>query len=489
MSEVRSSYRQIMKATFLFGGVQVFIIFFAMIRVKFVAVLLGTTGVGIMGLLNAPLQLLIALTGLGIAFSAVRDISSAHATGDLEKVSKSILVLRRWSWFTGLLGLLITASLAPWLSQWAFGNKNYTWSFILLSITLLFQAISRGQGTILQGTRRLKDMALASVLGAMFGLITAIPLFYFFKIDGIVPSMILAAITTLILSWYFARKVVLEKVEIPLKETFILGKNMVKLGIVISLTGLIGSFISYILISFISKMGGVEQVGLYNSGWSIIGQYTGLVFTAMLTDYFPRLSAINEDNQKVRTLINQQAEMVALILSPLLILLIIAMPLIIRVLYTPAFLPIVMFSNWIVLGIFLKGIAWPIGFIFPAKGNIKLFGSIELAAMIFSLTSDMTGYYLGGLEGLGISFIINYLFGLSVTYFFANRRFEFYFSRTTIKLFFVTLSLVLLAFVSAYIKGHLFTYYFGSGVLFLSITYSLISIQNRIKIFPIKGIF
>ncbi len=102
----RSSYRQIFKATSLFGGVQVFQILAGIVRTKFVAVLLGTTGVGIMGLLNSPLQLILAVTGLGITFSAVRDISEAYGNNDTKKIDQTVTTLRRWSWFAGIFGVI-----------------------------------------------------------------------------------------------------------------------------------------------------------------------------------------------------------------------------------------------------------------------------------------------------------------------------------------------------------------------------------------------
>ena len=171
----RSSYRQIFKATSLFGGVQVFNILIGIIRVKFVAVLLGAAGVGIIGLFNAPLQLIMSITGLGIAFSAIRNVSEANNSGDKSRIASVITTLRRWSWFTGLLGAIVTISLAPLLSQWTFGNRDYTWAFVWLSVTLLLQAISKGQSAILQGTRRLKDMAKSGVIGSALGLLTSIP--------------------------------------------------------------------------------------------------------------------------------------------------------------------------------------------------------------------------------------------------------------------------------------------------------------------------
>ncbi|MBE0655370.1 MAG: oligosaccharide flippase family protein, partial [Bacteroidales bacterium] len=140
-SEYNSSYRQIFKATSIFGGVQVIQIIIGIVRIKFVAILLGTAGLGIMRLLNAPLQLIITITGLGIAFSAVRNVSEAHETGDLTFISKTIITLRRWSWFTGLLGAIVTITFAPQLSKWTFGNPEYTWAFIWLAITILLQAL------------------------------------------------------------------------------------------------------------------------------------------------------------------------------------------------------------------------------------------------------------------------------------------------------------------------------------------------------------
>ena len=440
MSESQSSYRQIFKATSLFGGVQVLTVLIGIVRVKFVAVLLGTTGVGIMGLLNAPLQLIISVTGLGMGFSAVRDISEAHGSGDQIKIAKAVTTLRRWSWFAGFLGIVVTISLAPLLSQWTFGNREYTWAFVWLSVTLLLQAISKGQIAIIQGIRRLKDLAKASVYGSLVGLITAVPLYYYFDVKGIVPSLIITALTALLLSWHFSCKIQIEPVNMSLLDTYSSGKNMVKLGLVITIVVIIGFLATYLLSAFISRIGGVDQVGLYNSGWSIIGQSTGLVFAAMTTDYFPRLAAINNDNLKIGVLVNQQAEIVILILAPISIFLIGSMPIIIQLLYTPAFLPVIIFANWTVLSILLKGLVWPVGFIFPAKGDIKTFGLIEISAAIFNILTNILGYYLYGLEGLGISFIINYIFGLAVTLSIAYKKYGFRYDKLTLKQFFYQFS-------------------------------------------------
>jgi len=65
-------------------------------------------------------------------------------------------------------------------------------------------------------------------------------------------------------------------------------------------------------------LGGVAQVGLYNAGFMIINTYVGLVFTAMATDYYPRLAGVANDVSKTNTTINQQIEIAIIILAPIL---------------------------------------------------------------------------------------------------------------------------------------------------------------------------
>lgn len=480
----QSSYRQIFKATSLFGGVQVFQILIGIIRTKFVAVLLGTTGVGIMGLFNAPLQVILSVTGLGITFSAVRDISEAYGSNDVQRVGETVSTLRRWSWFAGILGLVATAVLAPLLSKWTFGNNEYTWAFVWLSVTMLMQTISNGQRSLLQAGRRLKDLARASVWGSLLGLVTSVPLYYFFGMKGIVPSLIITAVTSLLLSWIYARRVELVPVKMSFRQTIESGKSMVKLGLVITVTGIIGFLTGYILSAFISRTGGVDQVGLYNAGWSVIGQSTGLVFAAMTTDYFPRLSSINSDNEKIKALVNQQAVMVLLILGPIIVFLIVALPLLIRLLYTSAFMPVITFASWMLIGIILKGLVWPVGFIFPAKGDLKVFGVIEVSAMIFNIIINVLGYKLYGLEGLGVSYIIGYIFGLSITLLVAHKKYGFVYAKATINAFMTSILLIIIVFVLVFFLDGLGRYFAGAIVLMASVLYSFIELDKRLRLRP-----
>ena len=99
---------------------------------------------------------------------------------------------------------------------------------------------------VLQGLRKLQYLARANITGAITGLVISIPVYYIWRLDGIVPVIIISSITAMLLSWYFARKVGVRSVKITTKETMAEGKEMLKMGFVLSLSGLITFGVSYV---------------------------------------------------------------------------------------------------------------------------------------------------------------------------------------------------------------------------------------------------
>jgi O-antigen/teichoic acid export membrane protein len=483
--EAQSSYRQIVKATSIFGGVQVFVILIGMIKTKFVAVLLGTTGVGLLGLINAPLTLIASFTGLGLSYSAVREVAKSIGTGNSGMIAKQVTIAERWILLAGFLGFLITLVLAPFLSKWTFGHYGYAWSFVFLSVTLLINSVTNGNRLMLQSFRMMSQMSKSTVIGAFVGLISSVPLYYWYGLNGIVPSIFISSITALIVSYFYSRQIPIERIKIPLRMVFLEGRSMVKLGVAMMLGGIVASVSNYFLMTYLSSTGGVDQVGLYSAGWNIVGQYVGVIFGAMTTDYFPRLAAVSDDNRKLRILINQQAEMATLILAPLLIFLIVLMPVFIKLFYTNSFIPAVAFVNWMVFGVLLKGVSWSIGFIFPAKGDTKTFLLIEISAAIFFLISNIIGYKYLGLEGLGITFVINYIFSIILTFIIAFAKYNFVFSRSFLRIFIILLVFVILGFISSRYELGAYTFWVGGFVLAGASLYSIYEMNQRMDLVSI----
>src|SRR5690606_28159680 len=162
MSEEKSAYRQVFKATSLFGGVQVFQILIAVIRSKVIAVLLGAYGMGISGLLFTTLNFISELTGAGLDRSSVKDISAAYGKKNQEQIEEVLGVVRRLVWFTGLLGASLALVLYPWLCVWAFDTGEFTFAFTWIAVAILIKQLAYGNLVVLQGLRKLKSLAKAN---------------------------------------------------------------------------------------------------------------------------------------------------------------------------------------------------------------------------------------------------------------------------------------------------------------------------------------
>ena len=293
-------FKEGLKTTGLFGGVQIFKILVSIINSKFIAVLLGPVGMGIMGLLSSTTGIIGNIANMGLGTSAVRDVSEAYAENKKYKFNRVVSVFRRLVWFTGIFGMAICFFGSPFWSKITFGNYDYTWAFIVLSVTLLLAQISSGQGVVLQGTRSFKYLAKSGIIGSVFGLFTGIPLYFWLGIKGIVPAMMLSSITVLCLTYHYSHKIKIEKIPLTWKETFSEGNIMLRLGFFLALQGFLSTFCAYLVRIYISNTGSVADVGLYSSGFNIVNTYVGLVFTAMGTDYFPRLSTYSHSNEKDR---------------------------------------------------------------------------------------------------------------------------------------------------------------------------------------------
>jgi O-antigen/teichoic acid export membrane protein len=482
MTEQQTSYRNIMKATSLFGGVQVFNIIIQIIRSKFVAVLLGPHGMGISGLIYSTIGLIKAFTDFGLGTSAVKDIAAANATGDEEKISNAVTVIRRLVWITGTLGALITLVFSRLLSQLTFGNHDFTFAFVWVSITLLFNQLSSGQVVLLQGMRRLQDMAKANLIGSTLGLFVTIPLYYIWGIKGIVPGIIVTSSITLSLSWYFSHKVKIKPLRVSFQKTMADGRSMLNMGFMISISGTVGILTSYVVRIFIRNHGGIEQVGFYNAGFSLLDTYVGLIFAAMSTDYYPRLTAVAKSNEQCKYTINQQVEIALLLLAPILVGFLIFIKWVVILLYSTKFTPINEMIYWASVGIFFKAPGWAISFILLAKGAAKLYFWNEMLARVYFLALNILGYYYLGLAGLGISFMAGYLIYLVQTYMLSKRNFEFSFDRELIKIFIIQFSLIIGSFIAVKFLSAPFVYIVGTLLVVISGHYSIKELDKRIGI-------
>lgn len=488
MTNERSSYKAIIKATSIFGGVQVFTILLSIVKAKTVAIWLGPSGMGIIALLTSATGLVSNISNFGLSNAAVKNIAASNGSGDEWSLARTTKVFKVLVWGTGLLGMAIVLLFSNVLSKLNFGNSGYTIAFCILSVTVLFNQLTQGYLAILQGTQRVKLLAQSSLLGVVIGSVLTIAIYYFYREQGIVASLLVSTGIPLLLAIFYAAKVKLAAAPITFKDVKAEGANMLKMGFLISLTGLLTQAVYFIIRLFITKNGTVSDVGLYSSGFTIVGTYFGMIFTAMGTDYYPRLSAIAHDQDKANKEINYQAEIAILIIAPLLTLFLIFIKYGIIILYSKAFVSMVPMLRWAVMGIMFQSFSWSIAFLFLAKGDSRAFFWNELIAISYFLILNIAGYYIFGFNGLGVAFLANYVVYSIHMFGVAKMKYGFKIAPALSRDFSIQFLCVLLCFlVTQFFEGIAF-YTVGSALIVVSVAYSVAVLNKRLGILQsVKG--
>ena len=424
MSKNRGEYRGVFKATAILGSVQLFNILIAVVRNKCISILLGPAGMGIMGLLTSATGTITGFTNLGITFSAIKNIASAYEKGDYTTLGKVLYVLQRCIWTTGLLGAIVCLSLCRQLSQWTFGNTDFTISFAFLSISLLLTQLTNGNLLILKGCRNINYYAKANVWGNFLSLFITVPLYFWLGIDAIVPALILFSISTFLCAYFYRSRLRLVQIRTERGEFKEISKDILIAGIAFSAAEFFPLIASFYIRTFISNNGGLTDVGLFSAGFAILNGYVGMIFTAMSTDYIPRLSAVSDDDHQLELVINQQIEMSILLLFPLIVLFVIFGKLVTLILYSSQFYPMIEMIYWGGLGMLFKVPNWCFGCILIPKRESKAYFYFSILSALFYLGMNMLLYSVWGIKGLGISFLLSHIFDASVSYWYINRKYQ-----------------------------------------------------------------
>jgi PST family polysaccharide transporter len=415
-SSGRTSYGQILKSSTLIGGSSVLNTAIGIVRTKALAVLLGPAGFGLFSLYSSIANLTQNIASVGINSSGVRQIAVAVGSDDTLRVAQTAAVLRRTSIVLGVLGAALLIIFSGPISVLTFGTAEHASAICLLSIAVLFQLISGGQSALIQGMRRIVDLAKMGVLGALFGTLMGIPLVYFFRENGVVLCLIAVAGTTIVTSWWYSRKIQVEAPSMTLRQTSEEVSALLKLGFAFMTSGLVALGIAYAVRVLVLRHVGFAAAGLYQSAWTLGGFYVGIILQSMGADFYPRLTAVIHDHTECNRLVNEQARISLLLAGPGIIGTLTFAPLVITLLYSAQFTDAVGVLRWICLGAALQVITWPMGFIVVAKGRAGLLVFCEVAWGIVSLGLAWLCVSHLGLDGAGVAFFGSYVFHIVLIY-------------------------------------------------------------------------
>lgn len=478
--ETNNSYSHILKYTSIFGGVQGLVILIGMVRNKLIALLLGPQGMGLMALFNSTVRLISDTTGLGLGMSAVRELSRLYDEEHHEELKSRIELIRSWSLITACLGFVLCVVLSPLINHYTFSWGNHTLHFMLLAPIIALTALSAGELSILKATRKLRRLAEISIYGVLCALATSVPLYYIFGESAIVPSLIIIALSQFIITITYSFHYYPYRVHFD-SDTFSEAKPMLRLGISFLGAGIMGSGSDFIVRSFLNYEGSLDDVGLYNAGYMITMTYAGVIFSAMETDYFPRLSSVNNNVEERNLLVNRQLEVSLLLISPLLILLMSTLPIALPLLYSDAFLAVLPMVKVAIFAMFMRSLELPVAYITLSRGDSKAFFLLETTYYLLFIMMFWLGYKYAYLFGVGLGLVVTGLLFNIILYAFAYQKYSFCISKRMLLYLAIQLSLAVLVYFVSSNSNTLLSWSIQGASIVTSSCFSFYILRNSIS--------
>jgi enterobacterial common antigen flippase len=430
----RSTYRQILSSSAWIGGSSVLSIAIGIVRTKAMAVLLGPAGFGLLGMLTALADLARSVAGMGLSSSGVRQIADAVASEDAQRVARTATVLRRTALLLGVVGALLLLVFARPLSTLSFGDDSHMTAIALLSLAVFFRLVADAEGALLQGLRQVASVAKVAVLSALLGTVVGLPLVYWWHEEGVALALVAIAATAAAVSWWYTRKLRIEHPSLTSAAVRQEATALLTLGVAFMVSGLLLMGSAYLVRLILVQQQGLDSAGLYQAAWTLGGLYVGLVVQSMGTDFYPRLVGAVKDHSECNRLVNEQAQ-VSLLLAGAGVLATIALsPLLLTLFYSAQFGEAAETLRWICLGMAVRVVSFPVGYVIIARGDQRIYIATELAWMLVNVGLSWLFIDWYGLKGAGIAFFASYVFHAAMIWPIVRRQTGFRWSAVNVRL-------------------------------------------------------
>lgn len=406
--QAAKAYGDVFRASSIMGLAQVVQYGVGLVRTKAVALLLGPAGVGVVGMYVSITSVVSTAAGLGLRSSGVRDMAEALGANDSAAMHEIRVALRRSAWVTGALGALLLALLAGWLSQVSFGSQDHASALGVLGLLVLFSNTEASEAAILQGSRRVPDLARRTILQAIASTALTIAGYLAWGERAIVPVLIVSGVLAYVITAGLGRQREATP-HISWENSLRRARQMSALGLAFTWTSLLQLAAAWGIRALIVQSAGLTASGMYQAAWSLSGMFASLVLTAMGADFLPRLAARAHDHGAMIAAVNQQSEIGILLAMPGIVATLALAPWVIRLAYSDEFAAAADLMPGLVLGVFGRVVSWPLGYVLVAKNAARGYALLETAFTVLHVALAWALLRVAGLPGTAWAFTLLYV--------------------------------------------------------------------------------
>lgn len=171
---------------------------------KLVAVQAGPEGVAQLGQFMSLTALLVVFAGGGVAPGVVKYL--AEYKGSDEQIINLLKSAFSFTLIASVIMCVTVLLFSNFAAMWLFGNDEFQWLIIVLSVVQIFVALHNLVIAIVNGMMDVKRLAFIHICGAFLGLLLPLILGYFYTFQGVLLAFLLAQASLLLVSFLVYKK-------------------------------------------------------------------------------------------------------------------------------------------------------------------------------------------------------------------------------------------------------------------------------------------
>lgn len=404
--------KELLKQVGIISLVQVTRLSFGLIRGKLIALLFGASGIGIWSLLQYFSDMVQVTSQLGLEKSTVKSISEESANTDKKNaIIKASLVVFLTSSLTAFITLLIASQAIDSLLFTKIGAGTC----IAIATYILLNSNANALGSILNGERKIKSLALSQLFGFSIGNVIIFVAFPFLEASELPYCFIVLGLTNLFSATYFYKKT-----RSPLQQTEqqshrqkeklrFYTKALITSGLAFWIPAVYMAVVEYGTRLYLKQELSLSHLGYYQAAWTLSNMYIGILLASMASTFFPKLCQEKRSPSTLNQLINKQISFSISICAPPVFILFAFAEEIIPILYSTEFSTIsAQIIKWQTFGVMLRLIGFPLGYGLMALDKKRAYVSSQIlftslnALLLFHLIESNT------IDKIGLNYSISY---------------------------------------------------------------------------------
>ncbi|MBS1492493.1 MAG: oligosaccharide flippase family protein [Bacteroidetes bacterium] len=421
-----------------------------MVRTKFLAMLTGTTGVGVYSSIFNLYSLVTAILPIG-SLGLNKFISQYF---DEDKKEKIFYLLRYFVFVNVPIAIAVTSLIILFssnISNMLFNNENYELHIKLFSLSIPLFVVNNIIDTYLKGTRKINLYVLFVSLNSIILLAAFVPLVIFWSLHGAIIAFGAGIVFN-----FFNGIIILKKYQlfpdfkkIEKIDPAIL-KSIYKIGVA-SIIMLIFQNLSLLALrSIITDKFGLQNLGIFQSVYSISTNYIGLFFGILGTYTIPKMSTLkNNDDIVLET--NNLIRFLLIFFTPLILVFIAFKGIIINLLYSKEFISAESILDYQLLGDFFKIISWSLGIWLVPCLKIKQWVIFDVLYSLsyMGIFLIINTFWDIGIKAVCISYLIININHLVINLLFIRKSLNFKFQKVNLTLLCFSLIFIVALIVSS----------------------------------------